>query len=154
MHIPWCRTDICSCKLSANVSLVLDNPLRESHFFAVLAVLHLCLLRYFPSTNLVDCADNCYTSLFFYFSSFSMFFQSRISKSVICSFSSFLCPFLLWWWWWWWWWRWWIVFVVWLTDKRCFALFPAGTIVRDPHHRESLTCHKQDLNLCRTWVQA
>ena len=32
---------------------------------AVLAVLHLCLLRYFPSKNLVDRADNCYTSLFF-----------------------------------------------------------------------------------------
>ena len=31
----------------------------------------------------------------FYFSSFSMYIQSRISKSVICSFSSFLCSFLL-----------------------------------------------------------
>ena len=32
----------------------------------------------------------------FYFSSFSMFIQSRISKSVvICSFCSFLCSFLL-----------------------------------------------------------
>ena len=41
-------------------------------------------------------------------------------------------------------------FVVWLTDKRQFALFPAGTIVIDPHHRESLTCHKQGLNLRRT----
>ena len=26
MHILWCRTDICSCKLSAKISLVLDNP--------------------------------------------------------------------------------------------------------------------------------
>ena len=34
-------------------------------FVAVLAVLHLYLLRYFPSTNLVDRADNCYTSLVF-----------------------------------------------------------------------------------------
>ena len=34
---------------------------------------------------------------------------------------------------------WWIVFVVWLTDKRRLFLFPAGTIVRDPHHRESPT---------------
>ena len=58
---------------------------------AILAILHLCLLRYFPSTNLVDRADNCYTSLYFYFSSFSMFIQSRISKSVvICSCCSFL----------------------------------------------------------------
>ena len=31
----------------------------------------------------------------------------------------------------------WIDFVVWLTDKRLLALFPAGTIVRNP--RESLT---------------
>ena len=31
----------------------------------------------------------------FYFSSFSIFLQSRISKSVICSFCSFLWPFLL-----------------------------------------------------------
>ena len=26
MLILWCRTDICSCKLSAKVSLMLDNP--------------------------------------------------------------------------------------------------------------------------------
>ena len=26
MLICWCRTDICSCKLSAKVSLMLDNP--------------------------------------------------------------------------------------------------------------------------------
>ena len=58
---------------------------------AILAILHLCLLRYFPSANLVDRADNCYMSLCFYFSSFSMFIQSRISKSVaICSCCSFL----------------------------------------------------------------
>ena len=53
-----------------------------------------------------------------------------------------------------WWWWWWFVFVVWLTDERHLALFPPGTIVRDPHHRESSTCCKQDLNLCRTWAQA
>ena len=35
--------------------------------------------------------------------------------------------------------HWWIVFVVWLTDERRLALFPAGTIVRDLHHRESPT---------------
>ena len=34
-----------------------------SHNVAILAILHLCLLRYFPSTNLVDRADNCYTSM-------------------------------------------------------------------------------------------
>ena len=60
-------------------------------FIAILAILHLCLLRYFPSTNLVDRADNCYTSLYFYFSSFSMFIQSKILKLVvICSCCSFL----------------------------------------------------------------
>ena len=58
---------------------------------AILAILPLCLLRYFPSTNLVDRAENCYTSLYFYFSSFSMFVQCRISKSVvICSCCYFL----------------------------------------------------------------
>ena len=34
--------------------------------------------------------------------------------------------------------------------KGVLILFPAGTIVRDPHHHESLTRRKQDLNLCRT----
>ena len=42
------------------------------------------------------------------------------------------------------------VFVVWLTDKRCLASFSARTIARDPPHCESLTCGKQNLNLCRT----
>ena len=41
------------------------------------------------------------------------------------------------------WWWWWIVFVVWLTDKRCFALFPPGTIVRDPNNRRYPTCRVQ-----------
>ena len=41
-------------------------------------------------------------------------------------------------------------FVVWLTDERRLALFPAGTIIRDPHHFESPTRHGQGLNLCRT----
>ena len=45
-------------------------------------------------------------------------------------------------------------FVVWLTDKRCLVLFPAGTIARDSHHRESPARRMQDLNLRRTWVQA
>ena len=35
-----------------------------------------------------------------------------------------------------------IFFVIWLTDERYLALFPAGTIVIDPHHRESLTSRK------------
>ena len=34
---------------------------------------------------------------------------------------------------------WWIVFVVWLTDEGRLATFPAGIIVRDPHHPESPT---------------
>ena len=51
------------------------------------------------------------------------------------------------------WWSW-IVFVVWLTDERRSALFPAGTIDKDPHHRKSPKRQKQDLNLFRTWVQA
>ena len=56
--------------------------------------------------------------------------------------------------WWLWWSWWWIVFLVWLTNERRLALFPTGTIIRDPHHRESPTCRKQDLNLRRTWVRA
>ena len=35
-------------------------------------------------------------------------------------------------------------FIVWLTDERRLALFPAGSIVRDPHHRESPTHHEHD----------
>ena len=38
-------------------------------------------------------------------------------------------------------------FVVWLTDKRRFALFPTRAIVRDPHHRESPIRREQNLNL-------
>ena len=37
-------------------------------------------------------------------------------------------------------------FVVWLIDERHLALFPAGTIVRDPHDRESPTGREQHLN--------
>ena len=44
-------------------------------------------------------------------------------------------------------------FAVWLTKERRLALFPAGTIVRNPHHCKSLISHEQDLNLLRTWVQ-
>ena len=39
---------------------------------------------------------------------------------------------------------------LWLTDERRLALFPAGTIVRNPHHLESPTRREQDLNLRRT----
>ena len=41
-------------------------------------------------------------------------------------------------------------FVVWLTNKTHLALLPAGTIVRYPHYRESLTHCEQDLNLRRS----
>ena len=41
-------------------------------------------------------------------------------------------------------------FVVWLTNEKRLALFPTGTIARDPHHRESLTRRVQGLNLRRT----
>ena len=36
-----------------------------------------------------------------------------------------------------------------MVDRRK-ALFPAGTIVRDPHHRESPTRREQDFTLRRT----
>ena len=38
--------------------------------------------------------------------------------------------------------------------QKVFSLFPAWTIVRDSYHRKSPTRPEQDLNLCRTWVQA
>ena len=37
-----------------------------------------------------------------------------------------------------------------VDQRRLLALFPAGTIVRDPHHCESPTRCEQDLNLRRT----
>ena len=43
-----------------------------------------------------------------------------------------------------------IVSVVWLTDEKCLALFPAGTIVKDPDNLESPTRREQCLNLRRT----
>ena len=49
---------------------------------------------------------------------------------------------------------WWVVFVEWLIDERRLGLFLAGTILRDPHHRESLTHQEYDMNVRRTWVQA
>ena len=39
--------------------------------------------------------------------------------------------------------------MVWLTNERRLALFPAETIVRNPHHGESLILREQDLNLRR-----
>ena len=42
--------------------------------------------------------------------------------------------------------EWWIAFVVWLTYEKRLVLFPAGTIARDPHRRESPTRRKQDLS--------
>ena len=40
-----------------------------------------------------------------------------------------------------------MVFVEWLIDKRCLDLFPTGTIVRDPNHRESPIHCEKGLNL-------
>ena len=53
----------------------------------------------------------------------------------------------------WWWWWWWIVFVVWMTNERRLAIFPAGTIVRDLHHFESptWTCPEPEFRLC--WMK-
>ena len=36
------------------------------------------------------------------------------------------------------------------SPTKGVALFPAGTIARDPHHRESPTRREQDLSLRRT----
>ena len=40
-----------------------------------------------------------------------------------------------------------------VDDERCLVLFPAGTIIKDSHHRKFLTHQKQDLNLLTTWIQ-
>ena len=102
---------------------------------------------------------SCYMSSFSSFADvfvvpclYSMFwvwrcFQLRFSLNLCLVYEDFGWCFNISWWWW-------IVFVVWLTDERRLALFSDGTIVRDPHHLESPTHRKQDLNLCRTWVQA
>ena len=50
--------------------------------------------------------------------------------------------------------KWCIAFVVWLTDKKHLNLFPAATIVIDPHDFESPRRREHDLKLHRTWVQA
>ena len=83
-----------------------------------------------------------------------LFYFGTSREDLICDWWHFTKHTYWWWWRWWWWWWWWIVFVVWLTDDRCLALFSAETIIRDPHHSEYLTRRKQDLNLRRTWVQA
>ena len=41
-----------------------------------------------------------------------------------------------------------------IDPQKVLALFPVGTIVRDPHYREFPTRCKQDLNLCTTCFQA
>ena len=40
MLIHWCRTDICSCKISAKISLMLDNPFLVPSFCKLN---HICL---------------------------------------------------------------------------------------------------------------
>ena len=52
-------------------------------------------------------------------------------------YSNITCPIRRWWWLW-------IVSVVWLTDEKRLALFPAEIIARDPHHRKSPTRGEQD----------
>ena len=64
----------------ANSLWFLQNVLTAP--LAVLAVLQLCLLRYFPSTNLADRGDNCYTSLCFLFLRF--FYVYSIQNYKIC----------------------------------------------------------------------
>ena len=49
----------------------------------------------FPAQILLIVQTTAIRHSIFYFSSFSIFLQSRISESVICSFCSFLWPFLL-----------------------------------------------------------
>ena len=64
----------------------------------------------------------------------------------------------LWWWWWWWWW--WgggggVVFVVWLTDERRPALFPASEILTIANLRHDAsrvwTCAEPEFRL--SWMK-
>ena len=45
--------------------------------------------------------------------------------------------------------EWWIVFAEWLTEERRIVWYPAGTIIRDSHHRKSPT-HR----VSRIWIYA
>ena len=80
LHLISKSWHLCNCYITHHAS---QNLIRLKHILncvlcksflshdhisvAVLAVIHLCLLRYFPSTttNLVDHAGNCYSSLSF-----------------------------------------------------------------------------------------
>ena len=44
MLVRWCRTDICSCKISAKVSLMLDNPFLVSSLCKLIHV-SLCFIQ-------------------------------------------------------------------------------------------------------------
>ena len=45
--------------------------------------------------------------------------------------------------------------ILWCWRLKGWALFPVGTIFRDsPHHKQPLISCEQDLNLCKTWIQA
>ena len=44
MLILWCRTEICSCKFSANVSLMLDNPFLVQ---SLCKLDHICLQTFY-----------------------------------------------------------------------------------------------------------
>ena len=44
MHILWCRIDICSCKLSAKVSLMLENPFPATSV-SKLSYISLCFIH-------------------------------------------------------------------------------------------------------------
>ena len=85
MTLFFCKTTLHhSEKFQGIPSIYLINLTIMKHCqdFAVLAVLDLSLLRYFPSRNLVDRADNCYTSLYFLFLLF--FFVYSIQNFKIC----------------------------------------------------------------------
>ena len=63
---------------------------------------------------------------------------------LICPCRYYICIWNQFWWWWWW-----IVFCGMVDRRKAFSLISSGTIVRDPHHRESPTRREK-----WTWVQA
>ena len=56
MHILWCRTDICSCKLSAKVSLILENQF-QLPYLCKLNHISVCFIPY-QHENHLQIADS------------------------------------------------------------------------------------------------
>ena len=61
MHILWCRTDICSCKLSAKISLMLNNPFPVASFFKLNQISICCIQisKKITYRQVICCRERC-----------------------------------------------------------------------------------------------